>query len=203
MNEVKNKLKAIRIGLLGDTFVGKNSLSKVFSGLEFTLDNIAILGCEKFEVQLVLKNGEKIKIVLWDTAGQERFKSAALQTVKNVHGIIFVFDVTNKESFNNISNWMKDAEENTNAKFFVLFGNKADMPKEKWEINSEEVIKFAKEKNIKYFETSAKNNTGINEGFSYIANEIYDNKDIYNNNMISIKVEKNNSKCIGNKNKRK
>ena len=43
--------------------------------------------------------------------------------------------MTNKESFNNISNWMKDAEENTNAKFFVLFGNKADMPKEKWEIN--------------------------------------------------------------------
>ena len=161
------------------------------------------MGCEKFETQLVLKNGEKIKIVLWDTAGQERFKSAALQTVKNVHGIIFVFDVTNKESFNNISNWMKDAEENTNAKFFVLFGNKADMPKEKWEINSEEVIKFAKKKNIKYFETSAKNNTGINEGFSYIANEIYDNIDIYNNNMISIKVEKNNSKCIGNKNKRK
>ena len=134
MNEVKNKLKAIKLGLLGDTFVGKNSLCKVFLGLEFTLDNIAIIGCEKFETQLVLKNGEKIKIVLWDTAGQERFRSTALQTVKNTHGIIYVFDVTNKESFNNINNWMKSAEENTNAKFFVLFGNKADMPKEKWEI---------------------------------------------------------------------
>ena len=58
---------------------------------------------------------------------------------------------------------------------------------------------------MKYFETSAKNNTRIKEGFSYIANEIYDIVEFkYDNNiMIKNEVDKNNSKCVGNKNKRK
>ena len=70
----------------------------------------------------------------------------------------------------------------------VLFGNKADLPKEKWQVTSEEAQKYAEVNGLVYFETSAKTNVGIKEGFAYIANQAYKRaeqklkKDINNNN---------------------
>ena len=55
----------------------------------------------------------------------------------------------------------------------VLFGNKSDLPKEEWKVTEQE-IKNAEEKyKLKYFETSAKSNKNLNEGFSYIVNSAY------------------------------
>ena len=110
MNEVKNKLKVIRLVLLGDTFFGKNSIFQVFVGKEFYQYNIAITGYGQYETQIELKNGEKIKLILLDTAGQERFRSTILDAIKNVHGLVYVFDVTRKKTFDNIyKDWMESA----------------------------------------------------------------------------------------------
>ena len=58
----------------------------------------------------------------------------------------------------------------------ILLGNKADIDKQEWKIEQEEIESLANYVNLKYFETSAKNNGGIDEGFTYLVNKIYDNK---------------------------
>ena len=172
--EKKIEIKAIRIGLLGDSKVGKSAICHSFMNLEFDFgSNLTTIGSDRFETKIQLKNKKEIKLILWDTAGQERFRSAAFKTVKSVHGIALVFDVTSKESFSNISLWLDDIKDNFDNPCIVLFGNKIDIEKEKWEVTPEEIKKLVEEKKLTYFETSAKEKLGINEGFNHVANEAY------------------------------
>ena len=172
--EKKIEIKAIRIGLLGDSKVGKSAICHSFMNLEFDFgSNLTTIGSDRFETKIQLKNKKEIKLILWDTAGQERFRSAAFKTIKSVHGIALVFDVTSKESFSNVSLWLDDIKDNFDNPCIVLFGNKIDIEKEKWEVTPEEIKKLVEEKKLTYFETSAKEKLGINEGFNHVANEAY------------------------------
>ena len=172
--EKKIEIKAIRIGLLGDSKVGKSAICHSFMNLEFDFgSNVTTIGSDRFETKIQLKNKKEIKLILWDTAGQERFRSAAFKTIKSVHGIALVFDVTSKESFSNISLWLDDIKDNFDNPCIVLFGNKIDIEKDKWEVTPEEIKKLVEEKKLTYFETSAKEKLGINEGFNHVANEAY------------------------------
>ena len=174
MSEDGIKLKAIKLGLLGDSTVGKTSICQSLMNIEFTGDNITTVGFEKLDTKFKLNNGKYIKLVLWDTAGQERFQSIALNTIRSVHGIVIVFDLTNRESFKNVNLWLEKIKEIFEYPRIILLGNKADINKEKWQVSSEEAKKYAEKLNLKYFKTSAKTKQGINEGFSYIINDAYD-----------------------------
>ena len=151
-----------------------------------------------------LKNGNNIKVVVWDTSGQERFSSAAIRCIQTVHGVIINFSVKEEGNFQKACKWFEDAKEFSDEKIYYLFRNQADIPKEEWKIKTEEIMSFAKKNKLPYFETSAKNNTGIEEGNSFIANDIYEKleniKNIINNYIILNKSEKgSNSDCIGKK----
>ena len=167
-------LTAIKLGFLGDSSVGKTAICNSFMGIEFAQEMISTIGSDKLETKMVLKNGKKVKVVLWDTAGQERFQSIALNAVKSAHGIVVVFDLTNRESFENVSSWLEKIKDNSSNCALVLFGNKADLPQDMWKVTLDEAQEFAKKMNIKYFETSAKTKQGIDDGFSYIANESFE-----------------------------
>jgi small GTP-binding protein len=170
----KVALKAIKIGLLGDSQVGKTALCRALMNYDFDPEIISTIGNIKLETRFELKNGNEIKLILWDSAGQERFRSVALNTLKAVKGIILVFDVTLKASFDNVNSWLNEISENLNDPCLVLFGNKIDRDKNEWEVTQEEAKKFAEERNLTYFETSAKTKEGLKEGFSYIVNEAYE-----------------------------
>ena len=171
MSEIE--IKAIKVGLLGDSKVGKSAICNAFTGVEFASESITTIGSDKFEKKIQLSNNKEIKLCLWDTAGQERCRSAAFSTIKSVHGIVLVFDVSSKESFNNINLWLNDIKDNFDEPCLVLFGNKVDKPKEEWQITDEEIKALAKQKNLAYFGTSAKENIGIDEGLAHIANDAY------------------------------
>ena len=166
-------LKAIKIGLLGDSMVGKSTIVTKFINLDYTENLLATIGSDKYDTKFKLENGKTIKLIIWDTAGQERFRSMALQALKAVHGIILVFDLTNKESFDNINNWLETIKESLNNPNLILFGNKADEDQKKWQITREEAERFAEKLNMKYFETSGYKKIGLQEGFSSIVNDIY------------------------------
>ena len=167
----------IRIGLLGDSEVGKTSIIKSLIQKEFESDCLPTIGLDKFEKsQFLNKEKKEIKLIIWDTSGQERFRSVALKTIKNVEGIVLVFDVTNKKSFENIDDWISIIKKDFMNPIVILLGNKADIDKQEWKIKQEEIESLANYVNWKYFETSAKNNEGIDEGFTYLVNKIYDNK---------------------------
>ena len=174
MSEGKIKRNAIKVAMLGDSMVGKTAICNTFMNIEFNDSNLSTIGVEKLESQITLKNGEEIKLILWDTAGQERFRSIALKSIKTAQGVVIVFDLTKKITFDNVVNWLKQIDENLNNVSLVLFGNKCDIEKEKWEVTEEEVLQFAKIKNLPYFETSAKTNTNIKEGFENVVNAAYE-----------------------------
>ena len=173
MAEDNVSLKAIKIGLLGDSAVGKSTIVTKFINLDFKDDLLSTIGSDKYDTKFTLENGKKIKLIIWDTAGQERFRSMALQALKAVHGIILVFDLTNRESFENINEWLETIKENFNNPNLILFGNKADEDKKKWQVSKEEAERFAHKLNLKYFETSGYKKIGLQEGFSSIVNDIY------------------------------
>ena len=150
---------------------------------------ISTIGADKFEKKFQLKNGKEIKVVFWDTAGEERFKSIGLSVVKNSQGIVFVFDLNDKSSFDNVKYWLQETKEILDNPCAVLFGNKNDQPKDQWKVTIEEAQEFAQKNNMKFFETSAKTKDGLDKGFSYIVNQTYDKMGkMKDNNVINIKL---------------
>jgi len=174
MSEKQIETKAVKVALMGDSEVGKTAICHAFLEVEFILGGTSTVGIDRYDKKIKLKNKKEIKLILWDTAGQERYRSAAFKTIRSVHAIALVFDVTKRKSFENVNIWLNEIKENFNNPCLILFGNKSDIEKEKWEITTEEIEQFAKKKNMAYFETSAKTRKGIDEGFSHIANVAYE-----------------------------
>jgi len=123
----KVNLSVIRIGLLGDSMVGKTAICNSFLNIEFNPDSLTTIGHDKSETKYNLKNGKEMKVVLLDTAGQERFKSIATKALKAVHGVIVVFDVTSEKSFENINEWLQKIKDDLSEPNVVIFGNKIDL----------------------------------------------------------------------------
>ena len=122
----------------------------------------------------LLNNGKEIRLIIWDTVGQERFRSVAIKTANYVDGIIIVFDVIYRRSFDNLEGWFPEIKENCyKDPIIILFANKVDVGEDRRQVSREEIENFMKAKNLVYFEISAKNRTGIDDGISYIANKIY------------------------------
>ena len=185
--------KIILITILGETNVGKTSLINVYTGIGFSSHYVATIGMDKFEKEVQIESGETVKLKLWDTAGQEKYNSIALSTIKNTKGVVVVFDLTSKKSFEKVKDWINQVRELTSIVPINLFGNKSDLSNR--EVTQEEIDKLCEEQNMIYFETSAKNNTGIDEGFKKMANlsaEIF--KDKFNNNTLLRKTEKKQNK---------
>ena len=164
--------KALKLGIFGDSAVGKTRIVNSFLNLEFNRDMMATIGTEISEAKLKLNNGSDIKLFFFDSGGTERFHRISITMVKRVQGGILVFDVTSKNSFENLSIWLDSIYEINPSFGLIVFGNKADIDKSRWEVTNEEINKFIEEKHLKYFEVSAKNRMGINDGIEYIANEL-------------------------------
>ena len=209
MAEEKVSLKAIKIALLGDSTVGKSTIVTKYLKLDYKDDLLATIGSDKYDSKFTLENGENIKLIIWDTAGQERFRSVALQALKAVQGIILVFDLTKRESFININNWLETVKENLHNPNLILFGNKADIKKEDWKVTSEEAENFAVKLNMKYVETSAYTRQGLDEGFSSLINDTYNKVKGKNDDSGKIEIKKDNNEdeyvtgCFGKKKKKK
>ena len=163
------KRTAISISFFGETSVGKTCIIRTFLGLEFLETHLSTVGIEKNNSMLKMETGEKIKVKLWDTAGQERFHCISLSTIKNSQGVIVVFDLTNRESFDRVIHWLNIVRDFSKKMPVALFGNKSDLKNER-DITKEEIDSLCEKENLVYFETSAKANTGIQEGINKIAN---------------------------------
>ena len=160
-----------KILTLGDTTVGKTSIILRFTKDKYSQNRLATIGVD-FKSQIMQVDNSRVKVLIWDTAGQERFKNIASQYYNGGDGAILVFDITNKSTFDRISYWLNELNQkkNLNEMALVLVGNKIDL-KENREVTFEEAELFAKQNNIKYFETSAEENIGIDEVMNYIVGE--------------------------------
>ena len=128
-------------------------------GQKFSEDYEPSIGVDFFSKTIRYK-GRLIKLQIWDSAGQEKFKSLIPNYIRGSSLIFLIFDVSNKLSYDHLTDWLKfitDIENNS----VVVVGNKIDL-KDKREVNNEDAEKFCKENKYEYFEVSAKEGTNIN-----------------------------------------
>lgn len=117
-------------------------------------------------------DGKTIKLQIWDTAGQERFKTITSSYYKGAHGIIVVYDTTDKESYKSIDNWMSEVEKHASENVSrILVGNKNDLVEQR-QVNADEGKELADHYNIRFLETSAKESTNVEEAFTLMTKEI-------------------------------
>ena len=190
------KRTAISISIFGETAVGKTCICSTFLGLEFRGEHLTTVGIEKMSSSIKTEDGDELKLKLWDTAGQERFKSVSVKNLRYSQAAIVVFDLTDKESFDKVTDWLKEIRYFSDKMPVGLFGNKSDLA-DKREVPQENIDELCKQENLVYFETSAKNNTGIKEGFSKVASMAFkifgkvENK----GQKLNTKKKKQKSKC--------
>ena len=163
----------LKILIIGDSGVGKTSMLLRYTDDYFPDTHIATIGVE-YKTKIITKGKYKINFNIWDTAGQERFKSITKSFFSNATGIIFVYDITKRETFNGVKNWIKDSEEY--GKYDrVVCGNKIDLEKKR-EVKFDELKEYGIKKKMDYLETSAKTGVKINEAFEKLADIIINNR---------------------------
>lgn len=168
MNNFKYDDK-VQFIIVGDSTVGKTSILKSFFESEFKSTYLATVGVDFYTKDIEISN-KIIRVKVWDTAGQERYKSLSNNYFKNAQGIILVFDLNNRDTFNSLKEWLISIHDNvgkdSNVQIVVL-GNKVDLKREVDKSEGEEFCNLHG-KDFKYFETSAKNGLNIQESFNYL-----------------------------------
>ena len=197
-----------RVCLLGDAGVGKTSLLSRFVDNSFKDNYNNTIGVD-FRIVTLKQDNTIYKIHIWDTAGQERFRSLALNYLNNSHGFIFIYDITDRESFNNVLNWVNLAlEKNVRTIANFLVGNKCDNEEQR-KVSQEEAENLAKEKGLVFLETSAKTDNNVQKLFYFFLYKLveYYKKNEYveeekvvlkqenSEEILTIREEKNKCKC--------
>ncbi|OMJ94949.1 hypothetical protein SteCoe_1810 [Stentor coeruleus] len=124
------------------------------------------------KIRTITYEGKVIKLQIWDTAGQEKFRTITSSYYKGAHGIIVVYDITDRNSFENINSWFgeieKYASENVNK---IIIGNKSDL-ETKRAVMKDEAQELATKLSVQFMETSAKSSNNVAEAFTTMAQEI-------------------------------
>ena len=162
-----------KVVLVGESAVGKTSIINYFINNQFSgvlMSTPAPGSCYSNKTIHLNKENKTINLKIWDTAGQEKYRSAIKTTYKDADACVFVFDITNLHSFEEVKNyWVNEIKSNAPEEIILaMAGNKSDLYQYE-EVKSSEVKKFAKEINAIYKSTSAKEGKGIEDLFTLIA----------------------------------
>ena len=180
MNDNKELTPEYNLKLLslGETGVGKTSIISMYAENSFFANQEATIGIDFKTKNLKYKN-KQFKILIWDTAGQERFRKITNQYYNNADGIFLVYDITQNNTFEQISYWINEINNkiDKNKIGIILIGNKIDI-NEKRQVSIEQAQKIAECFNIPYIETSASKGENIEECFNLLIEEILKKKGI-------------------------
>ena len=160
--------------LIGNSSVGKSSLLVRFVDDVWEENFVPTIGVD-FKLKTLDVNGKKVKLQIWDTAGQERFKNITASYYRGGNGVLVVYDITDRDSFTNLTSWLIEIEKNANKNVFkLLIGNKNDLESER-KVTTEEGKEFADSNGMKFIETSAKTADKVYEAFELLTQEIIKN----------------------------
>ncbi|MFX1449396.1 MAG: GTP-binding protein [Promethearchaeota archaeon] len=148
-----------KVIVVGDGAVGKTAITIRFAEGRFEEHYKMTIGVD-FAIKLIEVQGYRVKLQVWDTGGQERFSYIRPLYYKGAMAALAIFDLTNRESYDNLSKWFQEVADNCGAIPLMLVGNKADLPDRA--VESSEAKALADQLSIDYFEASAKNGKNIN-----------------------------------------
>ena len=155
-----------KILIIGDSGTGKSSVILRYTDGMYSNQYISTIGVD-FKIRTHVVENKVVKLQIWDTAGQERFRSITSSYYRCSHAIIVAFDLNNPDSFKNLDYWFKETEKFRALK--ILVGTKCDLPSV---IDPAEIAEFAKRHNVRYMETSAKLELGVQEIFDHICSQL-------------------------------
>jgi Ras-related protein Rab-8A len=188
----------IKILIIGNSSVGKSCVLARYSEGDFETSSKSTIGID-FKIRQLEVNGRIVKLQIWDTAGQERFRTITRAHYRGAMGVLIMYDVTDEKSFRDINTWYESVEENTTKNTLIaLCANKCDVKEEstglgtiskratstdvdeteqqgeednipRRVVSTERGRALASEYAVPYFETSAKNELGVDELFLEIS----------------------------------
>ena len=154
----------MKILLLGDSGVGKSCIVLRYTDNTFSQNLMSSIGVD-FKLKNIEIDNKTIKLQIWDTAGMEKFHTLTTSYYKGAHAFLIVFDITKRDSFEHIRNWMADIDEFAKPGVLrILVGNKCDLENERV-VSENEAKEIALKYWINYIETSAKEKTNIESLF--------------------------------------
>ena len=167
-----DNLVNLKILVIGEAGVGKSSLMLRFTEEKISTDILPTVGLD-FRVKVMDHKGYSVKLSIWDTAGQERFKNITSAYYRGAHGVVLVYDLTSRRSFENLDNWLlEEAKYNSDKKTMKLVvGNKTDQ-KGRRKVSPEEGKNWAEQRGFIFLETSAKSSSGVEPAFYQLVDKI-------------------------------
>jgi small GTP-binding protein len=188
----------IKLLTLGDSGVGKTNFIFRFIENQFTETHVSTIGFDFKSQILTLPNKKVIKLQIWDTAGQERYMSVNKNLFLRVQGILLIYDISNRESFEHITNWISNIRELCANIPIILIGNKTDLDDIRV-VATSEGQQIANEHNLEFLETSSKTGINVREAFINISEKVLAECNLKRSDGTSIQNKKkgynNDSKC--------
>lgn len=173
-----------KIVLVGDAYVGKTTLRKRYMGDNFETEYLMTIGAD-FSVKVIVLEDREVHIQIWDLAGQQKFSIIRDRYYKNADGAIIVFDLTRRDTFENIPNWIGEIINSSDGDMlpFVLVGNKSDLVDEVGaDVSQDEITAYLEELGSWsqqqglgepiYIETSALTGVHVDKVFETIAQNL-------------------------------
>ena len=158
----------LKIGFLGDASVGKTCIISRFINNTFDKEKPCTVSAYFESKKLKIDPFNEADLKIWDTAGNEKYRSLAKNYLRDSDGIVFVFDLSNKTSFDDLDSWVDEIKDIVDEEAVrILAGNKCDLSDIK--VSREEINKYAEEHNMKYLEISAKEGINIESLFEILA----------------------------------
>ncbi len=163
-------IESFKVVLVGESGVGKTSIITQFIDQTFQEDIQSTTGGTFSTKSVVCDGGKVLKFEIWDTAGQEKYRSLTTMFYKDANAAVMVYDITRKESFEELKNYWSGQIRDSSPENIILAiaGNKSDLIEHEV-VDEGEARDFAKELGAIFVSTSAKNSEGINNLFEEIA----------------------------------
>ena len=156
----------LKIVIVGESGVGKtNFLFRFIEGKYLKIVEPTLGTDFKSKICTLPKSKKKVKMNLWYTAGQERYMSLNKIFFQRVQGIMLMYDITNRESYEKLPKWVKFINEQAYNVPVILVGNKIDDENENRIVRKEEGKDFAKQNGYLFYEASALNGKNVNNAF--------------------------------------
>ena len=190
----------IKLMIIGDSSVGKTNFIFRFTEGRFSTFHVATVGFDyKSRIIKLPSNKKKVKLQIWDTAGQERYMALNKNLFQKVQGIILMYDLTNRDSFENLNGWLNLVTQNVSNKIIMLVGNKLDLAEEKRIVTETEGMMLAQENKILFSEASGSSGVNVDKVFTDISEKIYssimEEKHDKNDNFVISNDKKKGKKC--------
>jgi len=174
--KMEKKEPHFKILVLGDPSVGKSCFLIRYTEDTFQDVYLSTIGMDCKYKDVILEEDKSIRLQIWDTAGQDRFRSITKNLYKGAAGIMLIYDITNRNTFDNVKKWVNSIKEEVTSKVvIVLVGNKIDLDKKR-QVQTDEGEQIAEEFDMPFFECSALTGENINSAFETLAKKLVEVK---------------------------